>query len=232
MSNKFYENLIKGTYSQEKTASTQEEVKKALSDLTEDQIEALAEEIGVFTKVAENLTVEEKATEAAREVEQPAEKTHKENANKSVEDKVPKEDDQEEAKKTQAENTKKEEDDQENAKKEEVATPTPADKEKDDNQYAVKTAAETLHNILLEGASIEEKIASEASTMAYGMVEEFLKQANFSVKDYIMVKVANEELADVIADKAEKVASVYGVSAIQAADDIMGEIGSLLSDEE
>lgn len=58
-SSNFYEDLIKGTLSQEKTASTQQDVKKVLSTFSSDQIEALAEEIDSLL-VSDEKTAEEK----------------------------------------------------------------------------------------------------------------------------------------------------------------------------
>jgi len=222
----FYDELINGALRQtEKIASTEQEARDILRGLDDDQIEALAQEIGLLTKEAEELTVEEKATESARTTESDAEKDLKDSSEKSIEDGVKEEDKQIAESKAEADKTKEREDEHTDKKKEEVDSPTNADSGKDDSEYEL-TASEVLLNILKEGAALEEEIEKSA----YAMTEAILSDMNVGVEDYLISRLGNEKIASVIMDKAVKLAYVSDKPVLQVADDLLTTMANIIEE--
>ena len=80
-------------------------------------------------------------------------------------------------------------------------------------------------------ASVEEieEIIKEA---AYAMTEEVLGSMGISARDYIMAKVADEDVADSIEKRASVVSEISGTTVLRAADDLLSEITARLSDNQ
>lgn len=196
MSN-FYDELIKHDF-YEKTASEKSNTVDMLENFSTDQIEAIAEELGLmFEKEAgEEETVEEKVKDSSAKTEE-----------KKEEDKPAQ---------PKAEETKKE----------------AAESEETDK----KTEGEETPKAKTEEKKEETKEASEFSEeeiikVAYDIAGEKLASVGVSVADYVFSKIASEEMAIFIADKAEKLAFISDKNAYQVADDIMCEIGNAVSGE-
>jgi len=176
--------------------ASNEDAKNALNGLDQEQIDTLAQALGVFGK---------QASDAAEE--------------KSVEDKVT------DAAKAKAEKTDKPDDKKGQDKKD-----AKADEEKADpatSETSEKKASEVLREILTEGAEMEAQIEKDAFERA----GEMLKQAGYSVAQYVYGFIEDEKIATVIADEAEKIASEEDMPVLQVARDIVTEILSSITSE-
>jgi cobalamin biosynthesis protein CobT len=224
----FYDQIVSGALNvTEKMASTDKDVEKVLKSLADDQIEALAEEIGAITKHAETETAEEKATNNASNQEGQAEKDLKQEADTPTTDGTESEDAQKQKAESEANHEVKEEEAHEDAKKEEAKSPTPADSRKDDSQYEI-SASELLENILKEGAA-QEEIQEIIETKAFEMAEGILKEANFGIEGFVKSRIANPQVAEKIIEKAKKLAAVTGKPILQIANDLIANMQKLMA---
>lgn len=210
---KFYEDLIKNSFSQ-KTASEQntEEVKEALENFSTEQIEALAEELGnLFEKEAADETVEKKVMRQPDQEEKKNEDVKKNDAK---------------VEKSEGENPKDEREATDSEETEEAKTK--AETAQNVNTMADKSASEEIDELLKESAEEQEAIMKEA----YDVAERELAEQGIGLADYVFAKVANEAITNTIVDKAEKLAFLTGKNALQVADDIIFNINALCGEEE
>jgi len=110
-----------------------------------------------------------------------------------------------------------EEDDKEASEK--VAGCTP----KDDNKS--KGAYKKLKGILSEGAKKEDAMETEASTLA----EEMLKEAGFSVTDYVYNITQDEVMTDSIIKRASEISESANVPLLKVTRDIMQTIAGIVN---
>ena len=204
----FYNDLIKNDFFEEKTASENSDTKDMLTEFSTDQIEAIAEELGIlFEKKAgsEEKTAEGKVNSHA---EEEAEDDRQDAASQA---------------KAGTTNAGKETKDERNATK---------DEKTEEN----KTKAEKEDIINDNAKAIEQKVAGyteeQIMKVAYEIAEEKFASVGLSVADYVFSKVANEEIAIFVADKAEKLAFLTDQSILKVADDILGSVADSLNGSE
>ncbi|MCX8074087.1 MAG: hypothetical protein N2749_00675 [Clostridia bacterium] len=195
MASNFYKDLLEHDFYEEKTASEHSNTIDLLNSFSADQIEAIAEELGLlFEKEAEEETVESKIVEqSVKKKEEPKKeekKSEEENLNADSKEKIPE----------LLQKQKQQPQQQEESKNEEGK----------------------------EALEIEEEIIK----LAYAIAEEKLASLGISVFDYTLNKVANEDVAIFVTDKAEKLAYVTEKSPFQVVDDILGEVGSIINSVE
>ena len=233
----FYKNLINGKYNTyEKVASADNDVvKNALNELSTEQINALAEELDIFTKEASEINLEsslfedeeyvsceigKEASEEIEEVEVEAEEVEVEEVEEA---------ETEEEIEVQAETEEIEAE----TEIEEVETETETETEEVETEEAeTETETET------EEVETEEEMEVEAEEDEFEIVKEaceqvgeYLVENDLTVADYVYSLTGLEKHASHIGEMAEKVAMVYDVPVVMAARDIISTMVSLADAE-
>lgn len=205
MASNFYKDLVEHDFYEEKTASEKSNTASMLESFSADQIEALAEELGLLIEKSAEETVEGK-TESKVETQEDK-KEHEDKKDATSQTKAEGEPKSDEREVTQSEGAEESKTKQE---KEEIIQP----KAKENEEKAASYSEDDIIKVAYEVA--EDKLASAGVTLA----------------DYVFSKVANEEIALFIADKAEKLAYVSELSPLLVADDILGEVANLIGGNE
>ena len=229
----FYKNLINGKYNTyEKVASADNDVvKNALNELSTEQINALAEELDIFTKEASEINLEsslfedeeyvsceigKEASEEIEEVEVEAEEVEVEEVEEA---------ETEEEIEVQAETEEIEAE----TEIEEVETETETEEvETEEAETETETEeVETEEEMEVEAEEDEFEIVKEACEQ----VGEYLVENDLTVADYVYSLTGLEKHASHIGEMAEKVAMVYDIPVVMAARDIISTMVSLADAE-
>lgn len=207
----FYEELLKNDFYEEKTASDNSgEMADMLESFSSDELEVLAAELGVLYEKTAAEDDEEGLESLAEDRDQVKDKADKDVQDKKNEQKVegePKDDERDATGSEQAEEAKLK------AEKREMVIPEAAEGEQ------IATTA-------------EEESEDEIIKVAYDIAAEKLAAEGYTLEDYVFSKVANEDIAYFIADKAEKLAYLADKNPLQVADDILFEIENMIGGDE
>lgn len=232
MSN-FYKELINNNLYEKRASASSEDVKKKLSGYSDEQLEAIAQELDLFSKKAEE-TIEEKETEKALEEESQSEI----NLKATVEETpiIPSEDEVVMANKSEVETILPKKDDNEYAieetpgksvdselNKEEIIPEEVVETPEETNVVEVpeeKTAAAILEE-MIKTASEDATVEDIIEKAAFARAEEILKTAGYNVTDYIFSFIENEKIACDMADKVEKLAAVCDEPILKVARDMV-----------
>lgn len=218
----FYKNLINGKYNTyEKVASVNEDaVKSALNELSSVQLNALAEELDVFTKEASEINLESSLFEE----------------DEYISYEIGKEAGEEET--TEEETVEEEpvETEEEVAVEEEIESEASEEEEEtieEVEEAVVEEAAEVEDEV-----AVEEEIESEASEEDFEIVKEaceqvgdYLAENNLTISDYVYSLTGLEKHASHIGEMAEKVAMVYDIPVVMAARDLVSTMISFADEE-
>ena len=213
----FYNNLVNGKYNTyEKTASADNDsVKDALSELSTVQLDALAEELDIFTKEANEITLESSLFEDEEYVSYEIGKEAGEEEEPEVEVESEHETETEEEVETETEEEVEESSEHEDLVEE-------AEVEEEENK------AEQLEEIEVEAEEDDEfEIVKEACEQ----VGDYLAENNLTIADYVYSLTGLEKHASHIGDMAEKVAMVYDIPVVMAARDLVSTMISLTEEE-
>lgn len=232
----FYTNLVNGKYNTyEKVASANEDVvKDALNELSTEQLDALAEELDIFTKEASEINLESSLFEddeyISYEIGKEAEETE-------IQEEVETEEGLSESE------TEIEEEELEVEASEEDEVVQEEEVEETETQEEVETEYEGHEDPLGEpgeaGIVNDEELEAEASEEdefeivkeACEQVGEYLVENNLTIADYVYSLTGLEKHATHIGEMAEKVAMVYDVPVVMAARDLVSTMVSLTDKE-
>ena len=217
----FYKNLINGKYNTyEKVASVNEDaVKSALNELSSVQLNALAEELDVFTKEASEINLESSLFEEDEYISYEIGKEAGEED--TVEEVLEETTEEEEVVEEVVEEIESEASEEEEETIEEV------------EEAVVEEAAEVEDEV-----AVEEEIESEASEEDFEIVKEaceqvgdYLAENNLTISDYVYSLTGLEKHASHIGEMAEKVAMVYDIPVVMAARDLVSTMISFADEE-
>lgn len=224
----FYKDLVNNNLYEKRASASQEDVKQKLAGYSDAQLEAIAQELDIFSKKAEE-TIEERETEKALIEESQSEK----NLKTSTEEVqvIPSEDEVQTVNKSESDVVLPKKEDEEYALGEDAAvveTPvvdapsTPAVEIPAEEPVVEeeKSAAEILEEMIKtasEDATAEEIIEKAA----FARAEEILKTAGYDVADYIFSFIGDEKIAYEMADKVEKLATVCEEPILKVARDMV-----------
>ena len=217
----FYKNLINGKYNTyEKVASVNEDaVKNALNELSSVQLNALAEELDVFTKEASEINLESSLFEEDEYISYEIGKEAGEED--TVEEVLEETTEEEEVVEEVVEEIESEASEEEEETIEEV------------EEAVVEEAAEVEDEV-----AVEEEIESEASEEDFEIVKEaceqvgdYLAENNLTISDYVYSLTGLEKHASHIGEMAEKVAMVYDIPVVMAARDLVSTMISFADEE-
>ena len=219
----FYKNLINGKYNTyEKVASADNDVvKNALNELSTEQINALAEELDIFTKEASEINLESSLFEDEEYVSYEIGKEASEEIEEVEAEKIETEEVEAEAEEVEAETEEVEE--VEEAETEEVET----EEVEAETEEVEEAETETGEEMEVEAEEDEFEIVKEACEQ----VEEYLIENDLTVADYVYSLTGLEKHASHIGEMAEKVAMVYDIPVVMAARDIISTMVSLADAE-
>lgn len=210
--NNFFNELIQNDYF-EKQASENESIKNALEDCSSSVLQKLAQELGALseekaTTLQEKLAAEEE-TEETEETDEKETNTEEKDGECKAEDSETEEPDEEGEKEDEkeAECEPEKEDETEPAKEDEKEAECDTEAEDEEEQEETKD---------------DEKEAFERE--AYFAAQEKLASHNLSIADFVFEKCANEDVAEYIAETAEKLACLCDKSALQIADEIFDSV--------
>ena len=218
----FYKNLINGKYNTyEKVASVNEDaVKSALNELSSVQLNALAEELDVFTKEASEINLESSLFEEDEYI------SYEIGKEAGEEETVEEETVEEEPVETEEEVAVEEEIESEASEEEEETI-------EEVEEAVVEEAAEVEDEV-----AVEEEIESEASEEDFEIVKEaceqvgdYLAENNLTISDYVYSLTGLEKHASHIGEMAEKVAMVYDIPVVMAARDLVSTMISFADEE-
>lgn len=221
-STNFYEEILKANdYYTEKQAS-EEDV--ATGDMLEafetEELEALASELHIaYEKSASASTsIEEKVEKVAEltgeQREQQKEDIAATNAQKAEGDTVDPDEEPTGSEQEEENKTKQE--------REQIVNPEAKAVEQESNATAGKEDAHL-------SSTASEYEEGDLIKTAYEVAEEKLAESGYSISDYVYTVIPNEKTASFIADKAEKLAHITNKSALQVADDIIGNMADILN---
>ena len=217
----FYKNLVSGKYNTyEKVASADEDVvKNAISELSTEQLNALAEEFDIFAKEASEITLESSLFEEDEYIsyeigEETSEGLEAEASEEETQEEVAEEEAQEE--KTQEEVTKEE-------------TSEELEAEAGEEEAQEETVEEETSEELEAEASEEDEF--EIVKEACEQVGEYLVENDLTIADYVYSLTGLEKHASHIGEMAEKVAMVYDIPVVMAARDLVSTMMSLVEEE-
>ena len=215
----FYTNLVNGKYNTyEKVASANEDVvKDALNELSTEQLDALAEELDIFTKEASEINLESSLFEddeyISYEIGKEAEEAEIEEEELEIEA-------------SEEDEVVQEEEVEETETQEEVET----EYEGHEDPLGEPGEAGIVNDEELEAEASEEdefEIVKEACEQ----VGEYLVENNLTIADYVYSLTGLEKHATHIGEMAEKVAMVYDVPVVMAARDLVSTMVSLTDKE-
>lgn len=221
----FYKNLINGKYNTyEKVASVNEDaVKSALNELSSVQLNALAEELDVFTKEASEINLESSLFEE----------------DEYISYEIGKEAGEEET--VEEETVEEETVEEEPVEEEPVETEEEVAVEEEIESEASEEEEETIEEEAAEvedEVAVEEEIESEASEEDFEIVKEaceqvgdYLAENNLTISDYVYSLTGLEKHASHIGEMAEKVAMVYDIPVVMAARDLVSTMISFADEE-
>lgn len=212
--NNFFNELIQNDYF-EKQASENESIKNALEDCSSSVLQKLAQELGALseekaTTLQEKLAATEEDEEEADKETNTEEKDGECKAEDSETDEPEQEGEKEDEKDAECEPEKEEE--QEDEKEDQEEAQKEDEKEAEDDTEAEED----------EEKEDDEKEAFERE--AYFAAQEKLASHNLSIADFVFEKCANEDVAEYIAETAEKLACLCDKSALQIADEIFDSV--------
>lgn len=201
------------------------------SSFTTEQMEVMAEEL--------NLMFEKEATEVPVDLEQNLEKEAKEDSKEDEPEEDSKEDEPEEdSKEDEPEEDSKEEAEDESDK---VANLVVEMREKlasmNEEMAKLTAAIEDLAPEKEAETEDSEELSKEAQEEAmmikeaYDLAAQQLVDGGYTLHDYVMSKVANEKLADMIVEAAEKLAGMQDSNPLLEADVMMSKIAEQLDEQ-
>ena len=234
MAKSFYENLVSNDFYQEKTASTKESIKGVLDSFSTDEMEAIASELNLISKQAE----EEGHSLENRVLNQVQKKEHDDAKDRASEARA--EGGQGKTDESQASDSDTSEEGKTHSEKEHMVNPQARAHENNSSQPKDVVIPDAKKE---EEHSPEEKTHGEYSEeekeamvlQAYDIAFEKLASSGYGLEDYAFTKLAGEgfdeelsvHIANDIAEQAEKLAYVTEQNPLKVADDILGEIFDL-----
>ena len=223
----FYKNLINGKYNTyEKVASADNDVvKNALNELSTEQINALAEELDIFTKEASEINLESSLFEDEEYVSYEIGKEASEEIEEVEAEKIETEEVEAETEEVEEVETEEVETEEVEAETEEVEAET--EEVEAETEEVEEAETETGEEMEVEAEEDEFEIVKEACEQ----VEEYLIENDLTVADYVYSLTGLEKHASHIGEMAEKVAMVYDIPVVMAARDIISTMVSLADAE-
>lgn len=250
MSN-FYEKLMSNNFYKEASTGadlgmTKDGVRELLDkSFTNEQMESLAEELGLADLFFEKEAEEEVDLEM--------------NLQKEAEDEEEKKEEPETDKKDDTEEESDDESSDDKAKKETEEPTEEPEKEAEEEAFDVSKMASMIAEMQEKVASISEELAGIAAQFpaeekeaeaesedmdkkaeeeaimikeAYDQAAAQLQENGYTLSDFVMSKVANEDMAALIVDTAEKLAYIQGSNPLMEADVIISKITDQLQETE
>lgn len=225
----FYEEMLKEDFFEKKASDMK--VKSVLETTDPDILTKLANEIDSYV-AGETPTLEQKL---AGEEEVPAEKKEELSTSTAVDKGVKepaKEEEKTEEKKEAGdcgyEDKSEEKTDEKPEEKKEAEEETPAKTEEEKSEEKKEAGEETPTKADEETPAKKdetvEEVDEETVKQAYELAEQKLANSGYGVVDYVFSKCASEEVAYLITDKAEKLASLTDMPILQVADEIINSV--------
>ena len=225
----FYKNLINGKYNTyEKVASVNEDaVKSALNELSSVQLNALAEELDVFTKEASEINLESSLFEEDEYISYEIGKEAGEED--TIEEVLEETTEEEEVVEEVVEEIESEASEEETVEEEVVEEEEVTTAEGEVIEDAVETDEEVIEAEEIESEASEEDF--EIVKEACEQVGDYLAENNLTISDYVYSLTGLEKHASHIGEMAEKVAMVYDIPVVMAARDLVSTMISFADEE-